>query len=273
VSLELIVTKFGSTSLRCTKHGETFHPVTGPAVEARVLHIEQQKLQEKAEAGGLILWDVGLGAAANALAAVEALHASSGKVELHSFDITLEPLRFAIEHAEALVYPQAHREMLRQLLENGEVEIRPGFVWRLHLGDFRTLVNETHVPAPHGIFYDPYSPRGNQEMWTLDHFSALFRRLDPERPCLLTNYTRSTSVRVTLLLAGFYVGIGAIIGEKDQTTIASNRLEALERPLERDWFERVKVSRNAAPFREKRDGDLAISAEDFARLEAHLQFR
>jgi hypothetical protein len=68
------------------------------------------------------------------------------------------------------------------------------------------------------------------------------------------------------------VGIGAIIGEKDQTTIASNRLDWLERPLRKDWFERVSVSRNAAPFRESRSGDLAISGEDLAALKSLAQF-
>jgi hypothetical protein len=41
---------------------------------------------------------------------------------------------------------------------------------------------------------------------------------------------------VTLLLAGFYVGIGASVGEKAETTVASNSLELIERPLGRDWL-------------------------------------
>lgn len=275
MSFELIVTKFGPTSLRCTKHNETFHPVTGPRVEARILHVEQQRIVERARksSGPFVIWDVGLGAAANAIAAVEALKDEVGRVELHSFDITTAPLLFALENAAALEYPLPHVKMIKELLVMGFVEVRPGFVWRIHLGDFRHLVKTVDAPAPDSIFYDPYSPRGNQEMWTLDHFTNLFRRLDPAKPCLLTNYTRSTSVRVTLALAGFAVGIGAIIGEKDQTTIASNRLDWLERPLQKDWFERVSVSRNAAPFRENRSGDLAISPEDLAALKALEQFR
>jgi tRNA U34 5-methylaminomethyl-2-thiouridine-forming methyltransferase MnmC len=274
MSFELIVTKFGPTSLRCTKHNETFHPVTGPRVEARVLHVEQQRIQERAAASRtpFVIWDVGLGAAANAIAAIEALREGTSRVELHSFDITTAPLLFALENAAALQYPLPHVKMIRELLVQGFVEVRPGFVWRIHLGDFRELVRNVPAPAPDSIFYDPYSPRGNQEMWTLGHFTNLFARLDPAKPCLLTNYTRSTSVRVTLALAGFAVGIGAIIGEKDQTTIASNRLDWLERPLRKDWFERVSVSRNAAPFREPRAGDLAIAAEDLAALRALPQF-
>lgn len=97
-------------------------------------------------------------------------------------------------------------------------------------------------------------------------------RLRDDRPCLLTNYTRSTSVRVTLLLAGFHVGIGPSTGEKDETTVATNDPALLERPLSRDWLEgKVYASTNAAPLRT--DGARGpISPEDFARLQAHGQF-
>ena len=56
-------------SLRSLLHGETFHPVVGPMAEARELHVGQSRLVERArETGRLVVWDVGLGAAANAIA-------------------------------------------------------------------------------------------------------------------------------------------------------------------------------------------------------------
>jgi hypothetical protein len=114
---------------------------------------------------------------------------------------------------------------------------------------------------------------GNPEMWTQDHFSRIRSKLHPEVPCLLTNYTRSTAVRVTLLLAGFFVGIGCEVGEKAETTVASNRLDLLERPLEKSWLERVRISRNSAPMKGPVYSQAYISEEEFERLKNCPQFR
>jgi len=75
-----------------------------------------------------------------------------------------------------------------------------------------------------------------------------------------------------MLLAGFAVGVGCIVDMKDQTTIASNRLEALEQPLGRDWLRRVRASHNAAPLRSAEYRLAPISAEDLRTLEALPQF-
>ena len=238
----------GARSLRSRTHGETFHPVIGPMAEARALHVTQQRLVERAAAtrGRFVVWDVGLGAAANAVAVLEAFQAAGdpGAVELHSFDLTLAPLRFAVAHAEALGYLAPYREAVEALLAQGEATC--GGVRSLsHPGDFRTL--RAAVPAPHAVLYDPYSPRANPELWTLEHFTSLFARLDP--PCLLSNYTRSTAVRVTLLLAGFHVGRGGATGEKEETTLAANDLALLDAPLDHAWLQRVQRSTQSAPLR------------------------
>jgi tRNA U34 5-methylaminomethyl-2-thiouridine-forming methyltransferase MnmC len=269
VSFELVTLKNGLKSLRCAKSRETFHPVTGPLAEADTLHVQQQRIRERAQVEGeFLLWDVGFGAAANAIAALNAFQGL--KAQIHSFDKSLEPIQFALEHAEELGYLQPYRETLEALISSGEARL--GQVqWFLHLGDFREQLERSDLPAPSGIFYDPYSPASNPEMWALEHFRKLRARLDPDRLCLLTNYTRSTSVRATLLLAGFAVGYGRAVGEKDQTTVAANSLSALEHPLERNWLERVKVSRNSGPMRgEAYPGP--ISAQDLAALESLSQF-
>lgn len=272
---ELVALKSGVMSLRALGNRETFHPVTGPRIEASILHVEQQQLVARAQAAaGFVIWDVGLGAAANALVAIEALSVGTSEVELHSFDKTTAPLEFALAHARELGYLEPHSELLKRLLAQQDVVIRPGFRWRLHLGDFsRQLDVATDVPAPNAIFYDPYAPLGNPEMWSLDHFRALHQSLEFDRPCLITNYTCSTAVRVTLLLAGFYVGRGCSVGEKRETTIASNRLELLERPLDQRWLETVRISGNAAPLSDVRQAQSPISVRDLGRLVRCRQFR
>lgn len=273
-TFELVTVQSGVRSLRSREHRETFHPVVGPMIEAVALHVRQQRLVERAAATGgtFVIWDVGLGAAANAIAAIEALakQANTGlRVELHSFDVNDLALRFALTHAEDLGYLVAHVAEVQKLLEQGE-SMAANIHWRFHPGDFKTTMFA--APAPHAVLYDPYSPQSNPDMWTLDHFTRLQACLSPSAPCLLTNYTRSTAVRVTLLLAGFFVGCGHATGEKDQTTIASNDLGLIEEPLDATWLKRVHRSTNGAPLRPGLQRPAAISAEDWARLSAHAQF-
>ena len=261
----------GAASLRSEEHQETFHPVIGPMAEAKGLHVGQSRLRERAgeaeqEVGALVVWDVGLGAAANAIAVLEEWRGMSVPLHLHSFDSTLKPLSFARAHAAELEYLLPWQEVVEKLCWNYTVEVG-ALRWSLHLGDFREQVQASPAPAPHAILYDPYSPGSNPGMWSLEHFRKLRAALDPNRPCTLTSYSRSTAVRVTLALAGFYPGRGSSTGEKDETTIAATHRELLTHPLDDRWLDRVRRSTKGGPLREGQESG-PISAEDLAVLEA-----
>jgi tRNA U34 5-methylaminomethyl-2-thiouridine-forming methyltransferase MnmC len=219
-----------------------------------------------------IIWDVGLGAAANAIAVIEALREVSGPVQLHSFERDLGALDFALHHSSELPYLIPHVGTIRTLLEHGEANT--GSVhWTLHEGNFRALLQSIPLPSPHAILFDPYSPASNPELWSLEAFQALHRRLSPTVPCLLTNYTRSTAIRVALLLAGFYVGHGNAVAEKDQTTVASNTLSLLLHPLDTTWLQRAFRSTRSAPPRDGQASGYPISEKDWQTLISHSQFR
>ncbi|MGK5086789.1 MnmC family methyltransferase [Bdellovibrionota bacterium FG-2] len=272
---ELVTLKSGIKSLRALDNLETFHPVTGPWIEANELHVEQQRLVDRSAntKGPFVIWDVGLGAAANALAAIEALkNISDSEIEIHSFDKTTRPLEFALQNAAELSYLCGHEETIQLLLASQRVKLAPRITWALHLGDFCSELKDRQIPSPHAIIYDPYSSTGNPEMWSLTHFQSLQQRLNPLIPCMLTNYTRSTAIRVTLLLAGFFVGVGRHIGQKAETTVASNQAELLDQPLDLRWLERVRVSRNAAPLSATASGVSPITPADFERLKNCPQF-
>ena len=271
---ELVHLKSGQRSVRCRTHGETMHVGTGPSTEAAELHIRQQRIVKRAQAQAgcgapFVLWDVGLGPAGNALTALDALRAVEAPVEIHSFEISTDVLEFALQHADALGYMAGWEPALKQLLADGVANPLPHVRWQLHRGDYLTQLH--NAPPPAAIFHDPYSPARNPGMWSLEVFQAARERVGDET-CLLTNYTRSTAVRVTLALAGWRVGLGVATGDKDQTTIAASRADLLERPLGRDWLRRVRASTNAAPFRGGRYAPGPISEADFTALEALPQF-
>jgi tRNA U34 5-methylaminomethyl-2-thiouridine-forming methyltransferase MnmC len=145
----------------------------------------------------------------------------------------------------------------------------------MRLSDFPTLIAgelAASLPKPHVILYDAFSPAKNPAMWTLPVFTNLFRLLDPQRGCALPTYSRSTMLRCTLLLAGFFVGVGHATGEKEETTIAANALELIREPLDRRWLERAHRSGSAEPFIEPVYRQAPLSGENWAQLQRHPQF-
>jgi tRNA U34 5-methylaminomethyl-2-thiouridine-forming methyltransferase MnmC len=274
---QIITLKSGIKSLRSLARNETFHPTSGPLSEAILLHVDQQRLVERCmRSEKFVIWDVGFGAAANALAALKGLKDCKAEIEIHSFDLTTAPAEFALSHAHELDYLKGHESQLEELLHNRFVQIdSPRVHWHLNIGDFSVQMKGEEKKiygSPSAIFYDPYSAATNPEMWTLEHFSALRNHVDPEVDFMWTNYTRSTAVRAGLLLAGFYVGKGCMIGEKTETTVASNRLDLLSEPLDRRWLERVRNSTNSAPLRMATYSKSKIAEADFSRLQACPQF-
>ena len=315
----------GAHSLHSFAHGETFHPVIGPVAEAEALYVNQLQLRErlKNHSGEFVIWDVGLGAAANALTVLRATRDLPCAIRLVSFDCTIEPLEFALQNTEALGYFGGYENHLNELLRTHHVEFRDGpqsVNWRLHLADFPTLLarlacpsrsapvpgaatcenqplprvgpspalepccardgrapargtEEGQIPKPHAILFDAFSPAKNPAMWTLPLFTNLFQLLDPQRPCALPTYSRSTIMRVTLLLAGFFVGVGHATGKKEETTIAANTLALLTEPLDRRWLDRARRSHSAEPMREAVYRIVPLTEASWEQLQQHPQFR
>lgn len=270
----------GAHSVHSLAHAETFHPVVGPITEAQGLYVTQARLKERlqSEPGPFVIWDVGLGAAANSITVLRAAAAVPCQLRLLSFDHTLAPLEFAAAHSEHLDYLAGRETLLKTLLSERHVVVQEGDctgVWDIHLADFPSLLctpAAASLPKPHLVMFDAFSPAKNPAMWTLPLFTNLFRLLDPQCPCALPTYSRSTLLRVTLLLAGFFVGIGHATGEKEETTFAANSLAMVEEPLDHRWLERVRRSSSAEPLSEPRYRQARLSEESWERLRGHPQF-
>ena len=80
-------------------------------------------------------------------------------------------------------------------------------------------------------------------------------------------------LRVSLLLAGFYVGAGHATGEKEETTIAANALDLLHEPLDKTWLKRAHNSTSAEPLWEPVYRQARLSSESWEKLRQHPQFR
>jgi queuine tRNA-ribosyltransferase len=189
------------------------------------LYVEQSRLCERLSTPGtapspapLILWDVGLGAAANAMAAIAAvqgLPAPTQPLLLVSFENDLDSLELALDHIRWFAH--LRHPGPRALLQSSSWASKDGLIeWRLMRGDF--AVCKSLAPAPDLVFFDPFSFKTDGALWTLNAFRELASLWGHQAVELFT-YTYSTSVRAAMLAAGFYVAKGRATGPKAETTI------------------------------------------------------
>lgn len=253
----------GFASIEHLASGEVMHSVVRPDEEAHRVYVAQSKRL----AGGqpLVVWDVGLGAAHNAMALIRA--ELRAPIELVSFERDLDGLRLALAHTGPfahLRHPAPH-----VLARRGRFE-REGLVWRLVEGDF--LDRYQAEPPPDVIFWDPFSQKVDGELWTLATFRALYAHL--RGPVELFTYSASTAVRSSLLAAGFRVARGVATGPKAETTIAIKG-ELEHGWLDLDWLGLDWLERRArAPLRARFGADVpeALYAEVDAAVENHVQW-
>jgi len=235
------------------------------------------RLAARLREGGepLVLFDVGLGAATNAISAwqvSEAEAASARQLEIVSFEHDLDALELALRPANAAALglttdgANAHAAATA-LLVAGRHET-PRTRWRLCLGDFPALLAEVPSASVDVVFWDLFSPRTAPALWTVAMFTAL-RRVCREGATLHT-YSASTSTRTGLLLGGFAVGVGDPTGEHDETTIAATRVADLARPLGAHWLGRL--ARSSMPLPSDVPNDPAERADALARVRACPQF-
>jgi queuine tRNA-ribosyltransferase len=237
----------GTHSIRHKSSGEIMHSVNDPVEEARILYIEQSRLRERLEMATdkpLVLWDVGLGAATNAMGAIKCFEKSEStrRLQIYSFENDLNSLKLAAQLV--VLFPHLKHAAPHLLLTDGQWVSKCGLLeWHLLEGDFAEQMLK--APAPDLVYYDPFSYKTNMPLWGLPIFKSLFNSC-AENAEIFT-YSASTAVRAALLGAGFYVAKGRGTGPKEETTIAT-RGGGVKELLGREWLQRWQRSQAKYPY-------------------------
>ena len=263
---EVRMSAHGYASIVDRPSGEIMHAGLDPSAEAQRLYVEQSHLVERlAEATSrpLVVWDVGLGAGHNAMAALRCAEGgATGRrpLQLVSFEHDTAALRLALRHPTS--FPHVQHEGPRRLLRKGEWRSNAsGCAWTLLDGDFRDRLAE--APPPDVIFFDPFSARTDALMWMLDTFARVFAVCANHDTELFT-YSASPAVRAALLAAGFHLAVGVPTGEKRETTVAMTpaavpHAAARGRTLLGvEWLERWRRSRHKFPSDVAADDEAAF---------------
>lgn len=263
----------GFYSVRDTSLKETMHSVNNPEKESMDIYVSQSKLQERLaeeSKNPLVVWDVGLGAAFNAMGAIKTASAIELQREFHlvSFENDLDALKLAVKHNNK--FPHLYHAGPSALLKDSRWINESCMInWALKHGDF--FEHFRSASKPDIIFYDPFSSNTDTHFWTTQAFTEIYNFLD-SHPTILLTYSASTAVRTALLLSGFFVAAGKPTGPKKETTIALTAAAKKFYPeiplLDANWLNRWQRSDAKMP-----PGSVELNMEAITRkIIQHPQF-
>lgn len=263
----------GFTSIKHLISGEVMHSVIPPEEEAKKLYVEQSRLAELVQQPGeIVLWDIGMGAAANAMMAIRTFEelAEAGKAQaslkIISFERDLDSLRLANLHLDRFQYLR-HGAPNGILLQGEWRSKKHAVTWKLLEGDF--FEHFEKAPPPTLIYFDPFSSKTNRDFWCVETLEKILALTSGAAEVF--TYSSSTSVRAAFLAAGFYVAKGIPTGPKGETTIALNSAALpwrKEQLLGAEWLQRWERSDARWPLSldEKKEDQM------LERVRRHPQF-
>ncbi len=236
---------------------EIMHPSAHPDTEARTLYVDTIGLSDlltQSNCSPFVVWDVGLGAAHNAMAVINLLDQLKEKgiqhpeTHLLSFENDLDSLRLALMHKKHfahLRHPGPH-----QLLAKTSF-CKASYKWSLLEGPFAD--NFLKADLPDVVLFDPFSYKTNPECWSLGLFRSLHKYCLPKMTTLVT-YSSATRIRASLLIAGWFVYSCPGVGTRSEASLAFSMMPADDHPaiktaqrLGRSWLERWERSCSPLP--------------------------
>jgi chorismate dehydratase len=261
---QIVKTEDGSSTLFHPEFGETFHSTTAGALrESEEKFLKPSRVLEKfSKTGRVSILEVGFGLGYNATVTVFNLLKTNpeGEIFYLSFEEDLSPLKEA--SLVGTPFEGLHRRIKTQVLERGFFKEKNVTV-KVLVGEARKLVKGLSEEKFDAIYHDPFSPKKNCELWSLEFLRELLKRLNTFG--FWVTYSSSLSVRKALYLLGVKIFSTKPVGRRRPGTAATilnfpdgvytNLLTQREK-------EKLFLSPYAVPFR---DPKLNLPREEICR--------
>ena len=200
-----VLTKDKTSTFYSPKYEENYHSTGGALREAFTKFIAPCNIENLASEGSLSVLDVGFGLGYNAMAALYTARNINKEclVEI----VSLEEEVLGQECFKMIEVPLKYRDSFEIISQVSERKIyeKEGVKIEILSGDARQEIKK--ISRTFGaVFLDPFSPRKNPELWTVEFFRELYKRMDEF--AILATYSSATPVRSGLVEAGFTIGPG-----------------------------------------------------------------
>ncbi len=207
---ELITTEDGSQSAFSKTYGENFHNTTGAASETLAHYIEGCKVVERAkEREEFRILEVGLGLGVGVEKTYEVVKDLNCKFYFTTLEID----------EELILYLKETNKIFSSLEKVGQNYLATigNFHITILLGDARGRIHDCSGDL-NAIYQDAFSPKRNATLWTTEWFKDLHSL--SAQDCIMSTYSSSSSIRKSMMAAGWKIKKGIKFGKKRSSTRA-----------------------------------------------------
>lgn len=224
---QVVETEDGSTTLFSNHYNEACHSLSGARQETQLHYIKACQVLEKVhEKNPLSILEIGFGTGIGLEETLKALKDSSTPVFFYSTEIDPELIQYYCDQRK--IEPDIQNKK-----------------WSWRQNQFQVIVFEGDARKTLGgsdlsvdcIYQDAFSPKRNPELWTVEWFKLL-KNLSHKK-VILSTYSASSSIRKSMLEAGWKISKGQPFGPKRSATIA--KLEGESDPEILDHLNRSPV--------------------------------
>jgi len=209
---EIITTKDGSSTIRLTDSGESYHSIYGAIAESRHIFIKSGLLfllSTRQPSWTVKILEVGLGTGLNLLlTAAEILNKKD--INLHYTAIELFPV--TSQELSNINYPEIldNRELSGLFTKihaspwDTDIELLPNLIFKKLNLDIATIPESKHIGKDFDlVYFDAFSPNIQPELWSHQIFSAIGKMMSHN--AILVTYSSRGSVKIALREAGFTI--------------------------------------------------------------------
>jgi tRNA U34 5-methylaminomethyl-2-thiouridine-forming methyltransferase MnmC len=251
----VITTADGSITFFSEQFQETCHSTSGAKAETLLHYVKGCQIEEKlTEKESITILEVGFGLGLGFLTTYEVLKNQQKRWRFISLELDEDLLKwFVSEYANLLSLENI------QWIDHGSFKVFQAQNELVELiilcGDARQTLPtfmKTNSDRWDAIYQDAFSPRRNPILWTKEWFSLLKKFSAPE--VILATYSSSSSIRKSLIEAGWSVHPGEKFGPKRSSTRAS---------LTGHTDEEVLLHLNRSPVEALSDDNVAAFLRNF----------
>ncbi len=242
----IVPTQDGSYTLYLHEYEEHMHSLSGAYEEALLKHVRPSGILSRNKASLQVL-DVGFGLGYNILALMVELKRIEfqGAISV----ISLEKEQSLLPAIRSIRFDDPRDELyaiIQNAYSNGSSNFANASI-SVIFGDARKVILSLPGDAFDAVFFDPFSPSRNPELWSVDYFRHIYRIMNND--AVLTTYSCAPQVRGALLEAGFIIGRGPAVGGKREGTLAAKTASIPQLPA--GDMELLMNNKRSVPYRDR----------------------
>ncbi|MDP8203253.1 MAG: MnmC family methyltransferase [Candidatus Tenebribacter mawsonii] len=206
--MKLVKTKDGSYTAYNEVANEHYHTISGAIEEAFGKHVNALGIDN-----GMKILDFCFGLGYNSIAACKN-HSNLQIIALENDIKIIEAMR-NIEIPDIL---KTEFEPFKDIARSLNVTDGNNNKIQILLGDALRRIDELPEKSFDRVFFDPFSPKKQSEMWSESIFKKIYTKM--KIGAKLSTYSCAKQIRKNMVSAGFKVIDGPIVGRKSPATIA-----------------------------------------------------